>query len=223
MKIVSKPSKAMGAIKATTLHNKSRKAGDNSGAALGADLANAMHTSKKARDAARAQYDATIGQVEATWIDLLKAKAAEHENMTAKDYDAQVHPAVCDTLEKLGYKMARAEASKIKVAFLAFCHGVEVKEEHKSNLQNFVNKQARAELGELGVINYTPKGPAGKTKVEAKPASPAAIFAKLFGGDKGEKTWRANALEAILVHDKNAKLFDAMLNDLLDTLEIEID
>jgi hypothetical protein len=145
--------------------------------------------------------------------------------MTAAAYDATVHPDVIARLESLGYKMARAVASQVKVAFLAFCHGIEVRDEFKSNFQNFVNKQARAELAEKKVIKHTPKGAAGKTKAQdAKPvAGPADLLANAFKGDKTAKAWRANALKAILAHDPAGKLFDSMLSDMLDTLELEVE
>jgi len=190
-------------------------------AKLGTELANAFDASRNARGAAEETFKAKLGEIESSWITLLKAKASEHENMTAAEYDATVHPDVIARLEAIGYKMARAVASQVKVAFLAFCHGVEVKDEFKSNFQNFVNKQARAELGALKVIKHTPKGPKTPT---AKAETPTAIdaFASLFKGDKAAKTWRRDALRAIAKADPAAKLFDAMLSDILDTLEIEI-
>lgn len=206
-------------IKATRLNKSGAKVVD-----LGASLADAFHSRNAAVKTARDDLLSKLGNVEAHWITLLRAKAAEHAGMTAKDYDANVHPSVITRLEALGYKMAKAEASKVKVAFLAFCHGVEVKPEHASNFQNFVNKQARAELGSLGVINHKPKGPAGQTKVTKKAApGPVDLFAHLFKGDKVAKAWRVEALRAIVSRDPQGKLFDSMLGDMLDTLEIEIE
>jgi hypothetical protein len=188
---------------------------------LGTVLADAFHTAKQTRHAAQETFNARLGEIESTWITLLKAKAAQHDNMTAKDYDANVHPGVIARLETLGYKMARAVASQVKVAFLAFSHGIEVKPEYASNFQNFVNKQARPELGAMKVIAHTPKGPKGKT--EAKPApGPVDMFANLFKGDKTARAWRIEALRAIVSADPSAKLFDSVLSDMLDTLEIEV-
>lgn len=209
------------AIKAATVNKSGVKRSND----LGADLAEAFHSSKQARIAAHADLQSKLGTIEAAWITLLREKAAAHENMTAKEYDATVHPGVIARLESLGYKMARAVASQVKVAFLAFCHGVEVKPEYASNFQNFVNKQARPELGALEVIKHTPKGAAGQTKVAAKKPAPGPVdlFANLFKGDKVAKAWRIEALRAVVNADPQGKLFDSMLSDMLDTLEIEIE
>ena len=203
-------------IKATTL-NKSGIKAEN----LGTVLADAFHTAKQTRHAAQETFNARLGEIESTWITLLKAKAAQHDNMTAKDYDANVHPGVIARLETLGYKMARAVASQVKVAFLAFSHGIEVKPEYASNFQNFVNKQARPELGAMKVIAHTPKGPKGKTEAKPEPSKIDA-FANLFGGDKAARNWRAIALLEIFTADPKAHLFDKVLSDMLDTLEIEV-
>lgn len=207
------------AIKASTI-NKSGVKAEN----LGTVLADAFHQSKGARKAAQDELTAKLGTIEAAWITLLRTQAAKHESMTAKQYDETVHPGVIARLETLGYKMAKAVASQVKVAFLAFCHGVEVKPEYASNFQHFVNKQARPELGEKGVIKHTPKGPAGKTKAVTKAApTPVDLFANLFKGDKVARAWRVEALKAIVKGDANAKLFDAMLGDILDTLGIDVE
>lgn len=194
-------------------------------AKLGTELADAFDMSRNARTTAEETFKARLGEIESHWITLLKSKAAEHANMTAADYDATVHPDVIARLEAIGYKMARAVASQVKVAFLAFCHGVEVKPEYASNFQNFVNKQARPELGAMKVIKHTPKGAAGQTKVTAKKPAPGPVdlFANLFKGDKVVKAWRIEALRAIVNADPQGRLFDSMLGDMLDTLEIEIE
>lgn len=213
------------AIKATTLNKSGKSAAKSDLAALGKSLVDAAHSVAQAKKALEAEYIAKRGTVEAPLLTLLRAKAAEHAGMEAVTYDKEVHPAVVARYEALGYKMAKAEASKLKVAFLAFCHGVEPTEATATNVQKFVNVEARKELGAKGVINYKAKGAAGKTKAapEKKAATPAVSLAKCFEGDKVARTWRANAIEAILAHDPQAKLFDKMLSDMLDTLEIEID
>lgn len=207
--------------KATTL----KASGLKAKASLGTILADAFHTSKASRAAAEDDFKAKLGTIESAWITLLKGKASEHENMTAAEYDATVHPDVCKRLESLGYKVPRVVASQVKVAFLAFCHGVEVKPEYATNFQKFVNNQARPELGEMKVIKHTPKGASGKTKVASKKAAPGPVdlFANLFKGDKVARAWRAEALRAIVNADPQGKLFDSMLGDILDTLEIEVE
>jgi hypothetical protein len=213
------------AIKATTLNKSGKSAAKSDLAALGRSLVDAAHNVAQAKKALEADYLAKRGTVEAPLLTLLRTKASEHIGMTAATYDKEVHPAVIARYTDLGYKMAKAEAAKLKVAFLAFCHGVEPSKDTATNVQKFVNVEARKELGAKGVIKYTPKGAAGKTKAapEKKAATPAVALTKMFDGDKVARKWRADAIEAILAHDPQAKLFDAMLSDLLDTLEIEID
>lgn len=187
-------------------------------AKLGGDIAEAYHTAQEVKRAA-----------EAPLLSFLREAAKKHAGMTAAQYDEHVHPAVIAGCEARGYAMPKVIASQMKVAFLGFAHGVAVPAEVASNFQKYVNDVARPALTDAGIVKAKkakePK--AGAIKGDVWETSLGALSGVL-GGDKEARTWRKQAVKAVLEHDpkralikaKLAEALDAVLEEMLDTLDL---
>lgn len=99
-----------------------------------------------------AQHATALAQTKGRAIKAIASVAVDFEGMTGAQFDEYLKPGIVQGLTAAKYASVPTRAAMIKVAFLAFAHGVEPSEENAHNLNNFVNKEARQALRDKGVI-----------------------------------------------------------------------
>lgn len=110
-----------------------------------------------------------LAQSQGSFLERLQIAALDVPGMTAAQWDVHIAPSLKASYLAQDYKAGPSRAALVKVAVLAFAHGVKIPQGMESNFQNFVNKVARPELQERGILDVTGKGrKSGSTQTKEK-------------------------------------------------------
>ncbi len=148
--------------------------------------------------------------------------AEEFPGMTSADFDEHVKRPLEDAFKSADYKAIPTRVAMLKVAFLAYAHEIfPESDKAQSNLQHFVNEEARGRLRDAGVLEASKQGrKAGST--EKEPKDPRKLAATLLSGspelDKAIVEKRA-AMLLWATSNGNWKLLETKLNDMARTLK----
>lgn len=184
---------------------------------LASNMVNAHHDATTAKRAIEADYVARLAGAESPLFGVIRSAAETCKGITEKQYDTLIAPAAKARYLALDYKDVSTRAAVLKVAFLAFAHGVSPSNDVSSNLQTFVNKEARAALRSRGVLapakdkGGRPEGSAS-TKVRSAREEAALCLAQTGGVDAEIVKARVHCLLA-LTSAGNWKLLDKALAD----------
>lgn len=200
---------------------------------LGPDYANAatrlieaVANSGKAIETAQSEFERACVVARQSAIENIRAVASEFTGMTAAEFDEHIKPPMLAILEKQGMKAPAPHVAKIKVAFLAFAHGIEPESDKaKANLQHFVNEEARAALQAQGVLEASNKG-RGKGKTSEKTKDQRMLAALLLSGDASldrATVKRRAAMLAWATKPAQWKLLERNLESMAKTLKVSFD
>lgn len=187
----------------------------------------ATHTDASMRkDTAKAEFERTLADTETTKLDALRVIAQELPMLDADYWDAYIKPLFSSALTAAGLKMPGPVVSMYKVALLALVNNIEPKEEFSRDVNKFVNKQARAELIDLGLLAENPKGrKQGSTSNKTKSAAQEAAIVLARHGDvqldKNVVARRAEMLR-VLCTAGNWLVLEKQLAHLCKTLKITV-
>ena len=154
-----------------------------------------------------------IAARQTSFLERLRIAAIDVPGITPAQWDAHITPSLKEAYLAQDYKAGPSRASQIKVAVLAFTHGIEVPE-GMTNFQTFVNKIARPALQSLGVLKVTNEGRKPVTKEAGMSArEESAMCLSQTGGLADEVVARRMAMLLTLTNASNWKLLDRVLED----------
>ncbi len=122
-------------------------------ATLASELVGAHESTSAEVTAIRAEADRSIAVANVTLLQRIAQVARRHVGFTGAQWDEYLKEPVNAAFKAAGHAMPGPIAAKVKIAFLAFANGIEPLPEYENNAQQFVNKQARAELKAKGIID----------------------------------------------------------------------
>ena len=88
-------------------------------------LIDALANSGKAIETAQSEFERACVVARQSALDGVRVVAAEFVGMSGAEFDEHIKPLMLKILEKQGMKAPAPHIAKIKVAFLAFAHGIE--------------------------------------------------------------------------------------------------
>jgi hypothetical protein len=189
-------------------------------------LLDAVASSGKAIETAQSEFERACVVARQSAIENIRIVASEFTGMSAADFDAHIKPPMLATLERQGMKAPAPHIAKIKVAFLAFAHGIEPEgEKAKANLQHFVNDEARGKLQEAGILEASTKGRTKGTTSE-KTKDQRQLAALLLAGDASLDRATVKRRAAMLnwaTRPAQWKLLERNLEAMAKTLKVSFD
>ena len=189
-------------------------------------LIDALANSGKAIETAQSEFERACVVARQSALDGVRVVAAEFVGMSGAEFDEHIKPLMLKILEKQGMKAPAPHIAKIKVAFLAFAHGIEPESDKaKANLQHFVNEEARAALQAQGVLEASTKG-RGKGNTSEKTKDQRLLAALLLAGDASldkATVKRRAAMLAWATKPAQWKLLERNLEAMAKLLKVEFD
>lgn len=189
-------------------------------------LIDALANSGKAIETAQSEFERACVVARQSAIEGVRVVAAEFKGMSAAEFDEHIKPPMLAILEKQGMKAPAPHIAKIKVAFLAFAHGIEPEgEKAQANLQHFVNEEARGALQARGILEASTKG-RGKGNTSEKTKDQRLLAALLLAGDASLDRATVKRRAAMLnwaTRPAQWKLLERNLEAMAKTLKVSFD